>query len=404
MAYVNDPNQGSGLLGRVFTALGQGAPDIRRGTLIQDAELPYRNLFGDYNKLLGAQTAGLSDFTKSYQALTPQLSALDQLHSSVYGDLVNRAKNYDPSANLRSSGDYLFGNLDKYLNRGLQAGTSAMNQALAAGGYGDRSPGGYSALLNANRVTSNLLPAFNNIVSNLTPLSLQQNSDYFRNLGQIPAWMQGQTDALQATPFRALVPSQIQQSQLMGNLSNLNNLTQGEMANSYFYNQPNGWQKLGNVFSGLYGGLNDAMDTVSKAASTYSNLDTSGLGAQMGLGGNAHPTSQNSNSIDLNQILGALGKGGGGGIGGGAGGINISQLLSLLGQFGVGQNAQPNFTGGSNLNTGQYPGESLANMGVTQINTAVPQATGVYSQFGVPGYNPNPYYNSNPYAQYGAFF
>lgn len=377
MAYVNNEDQGSGLLGRVFTALGKGAPDIRRGTLIQDAELPYRNLFGDYNKLLGAQTAGLGDFTKQYQALTPQLAGLDQLHSSTYGDLINRAKNYDPSANLRSSGDYLFGNLDKYLNRGLQAGTAGMNQALAAGGYGDRAPGGYSALLNANRITSNLLPAFNNIVSNLTPLSLQQNSDYFRNLSQLPGWMQGQTDALQATPFRALVPSQIQQSQLLGNLSNLNNLTQGEMANSYFYNQPNGFQKIGNVFSGLYGGLNDAIDTVSKAASTYGNLMGSGLGGQMGIGENAgQPEAPTSRPQSTG--LGAV---------------------EMPGQ-GTGENYP---LPSSSIPAGYYP-QPQGYYPQAQSNSIYgPMGIGGYSQYN-PGSQVGAYLNQNPYAQYGVYF
>jgi hypothetical protein len=150
--------------------------------LSPEGDARYSGLFSDYDKLLGAQTSGLSDFEKLYSGLTPQLASLDQEHAGRYGDLLKQASSYDPTANLRTSGDYLFGQADKYLNTGLQAGTDAMKRNLAAAGYGDRGPSGYSALLNANRITSNLLPLVSNIVSNLTPLSAQQNADYFRNV------------------------------------------------------------------------------------------------------------------------------------------------------------------------------------------------------------------------------
>src|SRR6185436_14967291 len=93
-------------------------PDIRHIALSPQGDSAYSGLFEDYNKLLGNQTTGLADFTKQYQALTPQLAGLDQLHASTYGDLLKRAQSYDPTANLRTSGDYLFGNLDKYLKTG----------------------------------------------------------------------------------------------------------------------------------------------------------------------------------------------------------------------------------------------------------------------------------------------
>lgn len=378
MAYVNNEDQGSGVLGRVFTALGKGAPDVRRGTLIQDAEKPIRELFSDYTKSLGSQTAGLQDFTKQYQALTPQLAGLDQLHSSTLGDLVTKAMNFNPTKFLQDSGNYLFGNLDKYLNQGLQAGTSAMNQALASGGYGDRAPSGYSALLNANRVTGNLLPAFNNIVANLTPLTNQQSSAYFQNLGQIPGWQAGQTNALQATPYRALVPSQIQQGQLAGNLGLLNNLVQGEMANSYFYNQPNGWQKLGNVFSGLYGGLQDAMDTASKAASTYGNIMTSGLGGQMGIGGGSAGQPEAPTSRPPSTGLGTV---------------------EMPGQ-GTGENYP---LPSSSIPAGYYP-QPQGYYPQAQANSLYgPLGIGGYSQYN-PGSQVGAYLNQNPYAQYGAYF
>jgi len=385
-------SQGSGLLGRVFTAIGSSKkPDIRHEALSPQGDIAYSNLFGDYNKLLGAQTAGLSDFTSQYKALTPQLAGLDQLHASTYGDLIKRAASYDPTANLQTSGNYLFNNLDKYLNTGLNAGNAALKQNLAASGYGDRGPGGYAALLNANRITGNLLPAFNNIVSNLTPLSMSQNTDYFRNLAQLPGWMQAQTDALQATPYRALVPSGIQQEQLRGNIGTVNDLVKNQLGNWFFYQKPNIWTTAGNVASGVYGGIMDAADAANKVSSAYGNVMTSGLG---NIGGGGSPKT----------------------------------------------GAQPDLSGGSSLNTGQFPGESLQGLGATQVNTGGypvggqygPVGLGGYSQYNpasaLGGYQPPPsiysgqlpppnygtyspyglsaygYSPSNPYAQYGAYF
>jgi hypothetical protein len=388
-------NQGGDAIASIFSAIGNDqAPDIQHKALSPEGDSAYSKLFADYNKLLGSQTAGLQDFSSAYKSLTPQLAGLDQLHASTYGNLINQAQNYDPTRNLQSSGNYLFGNLDKYLNTGLKAGTSAMNQALAAGGYGDRGPGGYSALLNANRITGNLLPAFNNIVSNLTPLTNLQNSAYFQNLANIPGFMQGQTNALQATPFRNLVPSQIQEAQLKGNLGTVNDLTKAQLANWYFWNQPNWMQMVGDVGAGINAGVNNSLDTINHAASTYANV--LGAGSMGGLGGQR-------------------------------------------------PQQQPDLSGGDNRNTGYFPGESLANMGVSQINTSGYPVGGQYGPIGVGGYSqynpasalggyqplvanpgayqmpsvyggqiPGPNYGSyspygfygsqNPYGQYGAFF
>ncbi len=139
----------------------------------------------------------------------------------------------------------------------------------------------------------------------------------------------------------------------------------------------------------------DAADAANKVASVYGNAMTAG-----GMGG-----------------LGGLGGGGGSGGGGGT----------------------PDLSGGMNLNTGQFPGESLPS-GLTQFNQAAYPVGGQYGPVGVGGYsqyNPasalggsiygsalsgQPYaapaYGSyspyglsaygyapqNPYAQYGAHF
>jgi len=327
----------AGLLGNIFGAIGKNqSPDIQSRPLSQVAEPLYDRLFADYQKSLGNQTSGLQDFSKQFQSLTPQLAGLDQLHASTYQNLIDQAKNYDPTANLRTSGDYLFGNASNFLKQGMDAGNAALKAQLANSGLGDRGLTGYGALLNANRVTSNFLPLISNIVSNLTPLTNQQNSSYFQNLANIPSYMAGQTNALQATPFRALVPSQIEQQQLLANLDALNKINAGNLSNRYFYNKPNIYSTIGDVASGAYQGIGDALDLVNKAASTYSNV--LGAGSMGGLGGQR-------------------------------------------------PQQQPDLSDGDNRNTGYFPGESLANMGVSQINTSGYPVGGQYGPLGVGGYS-----------------
>lgn len=377
MAFVSG-DQGSGLLGRVFTALGNSkAPDLRHIALSPQGDSAYSNLFSDYNSLLGNQKSGLEDFTKSYQSLTPQLAGLDQLHASTYGNLLANAQNYDPTGNLRSSGDYLFNNLDKYLNTGLQAGNAAVKQAQAAAGLGDRGPGGYASLLNANRITGNLLPAFNNIVSNLTPLTNQQNSAYFQNLANIPGFMQGQTNALQATPFRALVPSQIQQGQLQGNIGTLSDLVKNQLNNWSFYVKPNTLQTIGNVASGIYGGIFDAADAANKVSSAYGNVMTSGLGGMGGMGGGAEAPTSYPQSTGLGSVQPqGMGTGEGYPLPSGSGLIPSSSLYQ--------PQVQPSIYGSA------LGGQPYA-----------PPAYNTYSPYGLSAYG---YAPQNPYAQYGAYF
>jgi len=377
MAFVSG-DQGSGLLGRFATAIGNSKPpNLKHVALSPQGDSAYSGLFEDYNKLLGNQTAGLSDFTSQYKALTPQLAGLDQLHASTLGDLVTKALNFNPTKYLQDSGNYLFGQADRYLKQGMDAGNAALKQNLAAGGYGDRAPGGYSALLNANRVTSNLLPLVSNIVSNLTPLTNQQNSTYLQNLAQIPNLQLAQSNALQGSPYRALVPAGVQQDLLRGNLGTVNDLVKNQLNNWSFYVKPNAWQTAGNVLSGIYGGIFDAADAANKVASAYGNVMTSGLGGMGGgMGGAEAPT-----SYPQSTGLGAVQPQG---MGTGEGyPLSSNSLIPSASLY------QPSVY--------QQPVSSI----YPQISPQYPSGYGAYSPYGLSAYGYSP---QNPYAQYGAYF
>ncbi len=376
MAFVSG-SQGSGLLGRVFTALGNSrSPDLRHIALSPQADTQYAKLFGDYSSLLGNQKTGLADFSSQYKALTPQVAGLGQEDVGTYTQLLKNATARDPLADMRSIGDYGFGKLNEFGQNLAQYGTREDNLRKAAAGLGNRSPGTYDNLLATNRITGNLLPAFNNIISTIGPNFSRASQDYFQNLQAIPGLMQGRYNALDQAPFRALLPSQLEAANLQQNIGNLGNLTQGQLNNWSFYVKPNALQTAGNVLSGIYGGIFDAADAANKVSSAYSNVMTSGLG----------------------------------GMGGGMGGMG-------------GQ--QPDLSGGSGLSTGQFAGESVGNPQATTAFVANPYQP-AYSQYGIgyaqppiqygagglsaingpmaPPYNYGVSYAQNPYSQYGAYF
>lgn len=390
-------DQGSGLLGRVFTALGNSKkPDLRHIALSPQGDTEYSKLFEDYSSLLGNQKGQLADFTSQYKALTPQFAQLGQEDVGTYSQLLKNATARDPIADMARLGDYGFGKLTEWGRNMADYGTREDSLRKAAAGLGNHGPTAYDNILATNRISGNLLPAFNNIISNIGPNYSRASQDYFQNLQAIPQMMAGRYGALDQAPFRALVPGQIEAANFNNNLGSLNDLVKGQLDNWSFYVKPNRLQKFGNVMSGVYGGIYDAADAANKVSSAWGNVMSSGLGNQGQGGMPPSKTQSSSNSIDINQLLSMLGNQGGGG-GGGGGGINMNQLMGLLGQLGIGRNNQVN----------------------KPILNATPNSLQSYSpyfsqspQFNDTGFYQPPVYEDqaaaysmeNPYAQYGGYF
>lgn len=275
---------GRGLIGGILSSLGDSKePDLRSKPLNPQASPLYTQLFQDYAAGGKSSAADLAKFRSDYNALTPQLSALDQQHASLYGDLLTQAKNYNPGT-LQGTGDYLYSKLDNYLKQGIDYGRANMNRSLAFAGYGDRSPSAYSTILDSSRIAGNMAPLFQGITNVLPYLNQQNQNAYFQNQALIPAYMQGQTNTLQNTAYRNLVPMQEEQRNLMNRVDQLNKINAGDLSNSYFYVKPNALQRAGGAMTAAYEGIGDFADTVNKLSSAYGNLMTGGLGGQMGLG------------------------------------------------------------------------------------------------------------------------
>lgn len=101
-------------------------------------------------------------------------------NAAIYGDYIKGlfGKDANSFADYKGVGDYLYGKLNDYTGVLKDAGLKDMNLRLAGMGI---TPGttGYDRLLNATRITSNMLPAFNNTTNAIgRDYSTISNNDY----------------------------------------------------------------------------------------------------------------------------------------------------------------------------------------------------------------------------------
>lgn len=108
-----------------------------------------------YNQYRDAYLGGSGDAAKNaaiYQTYAKNLFANQPNQFAQYQDV----------------GNYLFGNLDKFRDTTSAAGNRDMNSRLALLGIKPGSTS-YDRLLNANRITSNLMPAYQSTVGAIAP-------------------------------------------------------------------------------------------------------------------------------------------------------------------------------------------------------------------------------------------
>lgn len=119
---------------------------------------PTANQFRTFEK--GEQRDLYNAFKQDYLAGSGQAMENAKLGQDYLRGLLSKG-NPDQFSNYQQVGDYLYGKLDSFSNSLKDSGLRDMNARLA--GLGIR-PGstGYDRLLNANRITNNLAPAFAN--------------------------------------------------------------------------------------------------------------------------------------------------------------------------------------------------------------------------------------------------
>lgn len=300
----------------------------------------WRKSFGEQNDLWNQASAGIQGNTQ--QAIA---------NAGIYNDYIKNLfqKPVDGFGQYQQVGDYLYGKLNNYTDLLKDAGMKDMNLRLANQGI---TPGttGYDRLLNATRITSNMLPAFNNTTNAIGRDYNTISNDAYRQM--LTRLGLAQSDALTANidrPYTRLLDlANERQDQHLGRANMLNQLIGAARNNTAGWQVKEGsdWAKAIGVVDNL---LNGAVDI-------YGSMYGGGMGGGMGMGGGGGIGGYNSP---------ALGGQGGGGMG-----------------FNWGNSAQLGNAAGGSQNMG-----GIIQLLMGMMNRPQPQATGTIPGGSVSGFD-----------------
>lgn len=145
-------------------SLGQAFSDMETSPVYawKDFEryfYPSANQFRRFTRRGGEQDQLYNQFKENYLANSGQAQAnADIYRNYAQGLFENQPNQFN---DYRQVGDYLYGKFDEFRDTSAASGMRDMNSRLAAQGIRPGSTG-YDRLLNANRITNNLAPAFAN--------------------------------------------------------------------------------------------------------------------------------------------------------------------------------------------------------------------------------------------------
>ncbi len=318
------------------------------------------NIWSEYDT--SADPKNNANYLAAYAANTPQAKQISQgnigfLNQYAQGAAFDPTANYSKllDANKQALGSFL---LDPALNQLTQQRKA---QQAAAGYGGNSGAGTYDQLLQSRTLQQLASQAVPNLLGNTNAAyqtaGNQAQQNFQNRMGIIGSGQQYQQ--LDTPAMRYLEPTRLARSDVQANLGNLGAIAKQQDLNRAYYNKPDALTQWSNALNqGESGLINEASDV----ASLYGKAQTGGLvgggGGAGGMGG-------------IGSMFG--GGGGGGGSSGGGGGqpaLN-SMLQAYLAQQRSGGNpygsspygaspygAYNPYGGGSNLNTGQFPGES----------------------------------------------
>lgn len=256
----------------------------------------WRRSFRDQNELYDMAREGILGNTA---AARQNAQTYNDYIKGLFGQPQNNFNQYS------QIGDYLYGKLGSFTDTLKDAGLKDMNMRLAAQGI---TPGttGYDRLLNATRITSNMLPAFNNTTNAIGRDFNTMANDSYRNMLVRLGLAQNDvlTQNLDRPYTRYLDLADERQNQMLGRANMLNALGAAARGNvaGFKIEEDSDWAKAIGVVDNL---LNGAVDI-------YGSMYGGGMGGGMG--------------------------GMGGGMGGGGGGIGSYNSPALGGQSGNGPN------------------------------------------------------------------
>lgn len=213
-------------------------------------------------------------------------------------------------------GDYLYGKLDSFSNSMKDSGLRDMNARLA--GLGIR-PGstGYDRLLNANRITNNLVPAYQTTTQSVGNDYARLAQQDYNNTALRSGLVQNNSlnNAMDAAYYRPMTVANQRLSQLFDNNRLFREMVEANKANTAGFEtkETSDWAKGIGVVDNL---LNGAVDLYMSA---YGG--GMGGGGQVGSGANPNPYSNTTMTTP-----GA----GGGTTGGGGSTMQLMQMIQSL--------------------------------------------------------------------------
>lgn len=249
---------------------------------------PNANQFRQFTRRGGEQDQLYNQFKENYLANSGQAQQNADIYRNYAAGLFQNQPNQ--FADYQRVGDYLYGKFDDFRNTSAASGMRDMNSQLAARGIAPGSSG-YDRLLNANRITNNLAPAFANTTNAIgRDYGQLANNDLRQTMLRLGL---AQDDALTGysdqVAYRPLDVAGARMGLLQGNNQLYGQLMDNFMKNvaGYETHETSDWAKGIGVVDNL---LNGAVDLYT----SYAGMGgLGGAGGQVGSGANPNPyTSQ----------------------------------------------------------------------------------------------------------------
>ena len=228
-----------------------------------------------------------NQFKNNYLAGSADAAA----NAKIYGDyakglFANQPNQFD---NYRQTGDYLYNQFNDFAQNSANAGNRAMNERAAALGYGGQGANSYLAKINADRITSNLAPAFANTTNAIAPgYQAQQNNDFRETMLRLGL---AQNDALTGyndrVAARPLDVYGVRTGMLGDQWGNYNNMTDAFNKNiaGYQTTEGNDIAKFGKVFDNWMNAVYSSYGGQGSGPSQMPQMQQRGGGSTYGGGG-----------------------------------------------------------------------------------------------------------------------
>ena len=230
-------------------------------------------------------------------------------NAKIYQDYAKNlfANQPDQFESYKQTGDYLYGQFDKFAQNSANAGNRAMNERAAALGYGGQGANSYLAKINADRITSNLAPAFSNTTNAIAPgYQAQSNNNYRETMTRLGLAdsdaLNGYMDRVYARPLDVAAVRENQLNWLGQGYGNLvDNYTKNIAG--WKVDERNDWVKYGRIFdsymNGMYegkGGGGGTPPPANQPSGTPTNTYTSNYNSLLNSTGGYNPSVNYANT------------------------------------------------------------------------------------------------------------